>query len=545
MYQHVYNGMVMAREKRANTAESSVWRWYCIFSDWFNGSHRTVAEISRVHTNVYDDCSDHIKIHLDNQSKFMFRGFSSTPSRQNDTDDFEDGFKIFQSNSKTDTIESQDIRIYDAIWKRGDSLYDEFLSPYKGIIKKDYFINVLKQIDRLECRIQPQYDLIQEHPKLPLLLARLTEIDDAYSEAVQDVLVLSLLHFSRVNRNKNHVKLLSFQITCMNRVFEILSTYKEAITSKKPRYYWNVLTSKKYTDSNVVQRMFVLSQVLNMKENFYSMVRSDTLYDALYGQKDLFKWLINSGGKFEQDYLNSCASTTIVNEILTFNHTITCLFLLSDEMIVLVKDTLSGVENDKIKEYAQKLLDKASENLRETRVQLKNLLGYRFCEEKDIRTIVLQWSKSIQELCLLLDPNQIAAPTRNSWKSNYHVSTVLSMFQILSKKDESLPPRMDMYIKGSNFMDIQEFLDDFLIVRRISKVVFAWDLEDWKTITFQFGNPISREDLVFGSHQMYIRTAYRGKEKLFLVFDPLVVGILEMTLDEMKEYAKVNKVEIE
>lgn len=258
-------------------------------------------------------------------------------------------------------------------------------------------------------------------------------------------------------------------------------------------------------------------------------------------------WMLNCSGKIEQAYLNSCSAASLVNEILTFNHTITSLFIISKDMLKTVKLEIKKIEDPKIKEYAEKLSDQTSANLKEAYSQLQHLLGSNKYNEKEERKIISIWGKSIQELCLLLDSKDIAAPSENVIKSNYHMSSFVTLFNVMftQKNEEQKPPKLEMYAKGADLKDLQLITDEYLVVRRIDDKDPVFDEDMWNRITNYLGNPVSRVDFVLGSHQMYIKTAMRSNEKFFLICDPLIVGIQEYTLSEMKDYVKKNTVNFE
>lgn len=267
----------------------------------------------------------------------------------------------------------------------------------------------------------------------------------------------------------------------------------------------------------------------------------------LYNRKDLFLWILNCSGKIEQAYLNSCSAASLVNEILTFNHTITSLFIISKELLKTVKKEIKKIEDSKIQEYAEKLSDQTLVNLNEAYFHLKSLLGSTKYNEKEERQIISIWGKSIEELCLLLDPKDIAAPSENVIKTNYHVSSFFSLVNVLfsPRNEENKPPKLEMYAKGADLKDLIHITDEFLIVRRIDDKEPVFNEEMWKRITFNIGNPISRVDFVLGPHQMYIKTAMRGQDRYFLICDPLIVGIQEFTIADMKDFVKKNTVNFE
>lgn len=187
-------------------------------------------------------------------------------SRPKETDDFDDGFQFkFASINEVDMDDPENIRVYDNILKNGEKDFDKYLSKYKDIFDKKYFLSILKYIDKFDCRIQSLLCLLEENAKLKKLFSRIKDIPKEYKEPVQDIIYFSFIHFFKIRRKKQMIKILSFQATSINRVFEVLCTFKDKVSKKSNPYYWDIMTSNLYQKANPVQRMFILSQVLNMK----------------------------------------------------------------------------------------------------------------------------------------------------------------------------------------------------------------------------------------------------------------------------------------
>lgn len=199
---------------------------------------------------------------------FVYNGFNQSTmfnSRPKETDDFDDGFQ-FKFQSVQEQVDEEDvIRVYDNILRYGEKDFDKYLTEYTEIFDKKYFLSILKFIDKFDCRIQSLIPLIDEHEKLKKVLSRLKDIKEEYKEVLQDIVYFSSIYFYKIRRKKAQIKILSFQAASLNRVWEVLSTYKDKVTKKSNPYYWDILTSSMYQKGNPVQRMFILSQVLNMK----------------------------------------------------------------------------------------------------------------------------------------------------------------------------------------------------------------------------------------------------------------------------------------
>lgn len=276
------------------------------------------------------------------------------------------------------------------------------------------------------------------------------------------------------------------------------------------------------------------------------MVSFDELNSKLYTRSDLFDIMMNSSGKFEQEYLNSCASTTFVIEFLTHNHNIVSYFHFTDGFSNFVSGKVSQITNEKHKNFASQKLSESKKKLKELREDFKSILDKEIDDYKSIRNIVFEWSKIVQDLSLQMDPDCIAAPAKNMIKSNYIIGGVLSLFTILAKEGESKltkkesVPDLLMYTKGASYDDLAFLASNYLHINRdIKKIDFTND-NAWDILALKIGIPLERLDVGIVNHQMYVKAGFRGKKKVFYIADPLIVGYQELDTDEMKSYIKKN-----
>lgn len=275
------------------------------------------------------------------------------------------------------------------------------------------------------------------------------------------------------------------------------------------------------------------------------MVNSDKLNTLLFSRIDLFEIVMNSSGKFEQEYLNSCTSTSFVIEFLTFNHNIVSYFHFTDGLLNYVKNIISEIKNEKHQNFASTKLEESKSKLKQLREELSSVLEKSILDYKNIRNIVFEWSKVVQDLSLQMDYDGIAAGAKNMVKSNYVLGGMLSFVSILAKESENKIKKKDtvpdllMYTKGVNFEAMANFCSNYLIINRELYIDFEKD-DAWTLLALQIGNPMERIDVGIVDHQMYVKAGFRGKKKFFYVADPLIVGYQEFSLQEMKSYVKKN-----
>lgn len=142
-------------------------------------------------------------------------------------------------------------------------------------------------------------------------------------------------------------------------------------------------------------------------------IKSDPNFDLLFNKPDLFEWMINSSFKIEQEYLNSCVSTTFINELLSYNPSITCLFLISDDLIKKIEKRMMKIKNDFKQIYIKKIIEKAKDSIEKLQKFLEKLLkSNELLNPKNLREIVLGWSISIQEYFFALNSESIGAPAK-------------------------------------------------------------------------------------------------------------------------------------
>eukprot|EP01080_Neovahlkampfia_damariscottae_P003809 gene3809-6970_t len=393
------------------------------------------------------------------------------------TDDFDDPFDIFsrvESKTVTDDLE---------MFQRADLRRDfiKNLSYYEKLFSIDYFAKLLEQVEELDVGITCYFFIYDDEPEFGDLFEEFNKTgfeEENLKLVFQEIIILSGLRFQRIRREDKKSKMLSFSTTQFKRLLEILNKLKIGTDE----WYWEILLSEKYKKMNISQKLLILSLIFDCKRNHYLKIKSDLNFDLLINRSDLFEWMINSCGKIEQEYLNSCVATSFINELLSYNPCITSLFLISDDLIKKIEKRMMKIKNDFKQIYIKKIIEKSKESVDQTKDFMEKLLKSNdSVNPKDIREIVFNWSVTIQEYFFALNSESIGAPAKNSVKSHYKISGVVSLFDILIKQatpnsesheDDLKVPSLSMYMEGLETKDIIKIMDNYYHTYRMKEMFF-------------------------------------------------------------------------
>jgi hypothetical protein len=123
--------------------------------------------------------------------------------------------------------------------------------------------------------------------------------------------------------------------------------------------------------------------------------------------------MINSCCKIEQDYLNSCVSTTFINELLSYNPSITSLFIISNDLFKKIEKKIEQVKNETKQNFIRKIVEKAKFSMDSTKSKLEDILKSNDpVNPKEIREIILDWSLAMQEYFFAMNSNSVGAPAK-------------------------------------------------------------------------------------------------------------------------------------
>lgn len=322
-----------------------------------------------------------------------------------------------------------------------------------------------------------------------------------------------------------------------------------------------------------------LQRALNLSLGYFNtsyrdVIQKDPLFQKVLQKDNLADWMLSNSGSLEQQFLNSCESSSFSQHLLSQISVPTGLMIVTKAFIddssrnykkkylrlskKLGKKKLAEGRKAELEKDMERLkygISKLSEIKREfadLEVRLEALVELRQPPTTELKKVVLDWSKLLQKLSVTGDPNKIAAPTDKIIKDQWLLSAFIVSVPILMGLDqiftENPPPEKAMRTDPGtlkkdldafeNSLKEEDFLEtDPFYLKKDNEVIKAKDIlnEIWDEAFKARGVTAAIENRFGAGHAIYMKPALINEELGFFIGDPKVSYYSFKTFEDMEE----------
>jgi len=387
--------------------------------------------------------------------------------------------------------------------------------------------------------------------------------NDFVKNVVNDILLFGCLQISAPEKKPtpgSYTSWSSIEVLSPKRIHEILiSIAEQKQKDLSGNFFLFHLIPQTYSTFSLTDKMLQFN-LANFSVKMRRTIQQDPLYQWMRERPEIVDWMLNSSGSLEQNYLNTCVSTTFCQELLTHSLILPQAILLSEKLINKIKSNI--YPNKEISNFVQKRMETEEKHLEKIKKTILENPGKITPEQ--MHQLTLDWSRSMQKISLFVDREALAHPTpkpiHNHWRLSAGIMTPVVLWEH-AVGSENNPPSIWMRGKGIVWKDIKKilyphcyFIDNETIEENltISNREVLNDLiegkqshseEKQKEAILKFWEGVHFKgalNLRNDSHAFYLKAVLHNGQKWFLISDPKVEEYLVLSHEQLISYFRKN-----
>ncbi len=344
------------------------------------------------------------------------------------------------------------------------SFLGRFQSGYDTLMKKKYphlHTDMTKRLNEFMVlcegfEIEEYGDEILANPNVNKLLTQMNELagkgpkkaQQQSADLVADLLLSASLIPTQVTQSKDikfHkapvYKRLSANVISLTRLIDVLFDVNQQLAESKEIGKGEALNHIDLDSNQPLAKRMLNLTLVNLQETAREKLGDNPLFKAMLDNKEIFKTMMASGGAVEQQFLNSCVTTAVTQELQENVSNLAALLLVGRGVADFIQDQINNKELEEevsewhkfgvsLKKAAQKRVTGARGEFDTIELLALSIMQKSPVAVDKLQALIRRWSRVMQKLSAMTDLSEgksnVPVLTKRLVHNHWNVSAGLS-----------------------------------------------------------------------------------------------------------------------